>query len=58
MPDAATWESMAAHVDQLFAERCRALGWPEADIARIERASAVDQQTAEEIMAAAKLLRG
>jgi hypothetical protein len=44
-------EAMAAHVDELFRERCRIMGLPEDEIARIEQESeqAVDQQIADEI---------
>jgi hypothetical protein len=37
---------MARHVDELFRERCRAMGLPEDEIAKIERESeaAVEQQ--------------
>jgi hypothetical protein len=49
--DEAMFAAMAAHVDELFRERCRAMGLPEAEIARIERESeeATAQQIADEI---------
>jgi hypothetical protein len=49
--DEATFAAMSAHVDELMRERCRAMGLPEDEIARIERESeaAVDRQVADEI---------
>jgi hypothetical protein len=37
--DDATFEVMASHVNELFRKRCRAMGLPEEEIARIERES-------------------
>jgi hypothetical protein len=49
--DEATRAVMEAHVDELVSERCRAMGLPEDEIARIEQESeaAVDQEIADEI---------
>jgi hypothetical protein len=48
--DDAGWRAMEAHVDGLLRERCRILGLPEEEIARIERNSeqAVERQIADE----------
>jgi hypothetical protein len=47
----ATFEAMAAHIDELIRERARALGLSEDEIARIEQESetAVDEQDAQAI---------
>jgi hypothetical protein len=52
-------EAQAAHIDELIRERCRALGLPEDEIARIEQESeaAVDEQIAQEINEALKRWR-
>jgi hypothetical protein len=49
----ATFEAMAAHVDELMRERGRAMGLPEDEIANIEQESeaAVDAQISAEIAA-------
>jgi hypothetical protein len=45
--DDATFEVMASHVNELFRKRCRAMGLPEEEIARVERES--ETATAQEI---------
>ena len=44
----AAFEAMAVHVDELFRKRCRAMGLPEDEIARLERES--EAGTAEHIV--------
>ena len=49
--DAATFDAMTARVDELLRERCRAMGLPEDEIARIEQEAKqdVDRQIADEM---------
>lgn len=54
--DDATFEAMEPHVDELFRKRCRAMGLPEEEIARIERESetATPQQIVDEMKRSGK----
>src|SRR5262249_9890877 len=57
--DSVNLDAMGAHVDELLRERCRIMGLPEDEIARIEQESetAVDEQIAAEIQHFAKRLK-